>query len=152
MSNSFISLFPDMDGPRSPCLCIILPAVSIWNVLPHCRGPWTLWSIEIDKRPDEKCRLGSTGACDETRGSKTRNWSLAYSLKAGPLNKVRVTAGPGAAGVVCPPPGWCCGQGSCAVPCFCSGYLRRGSSVSGLLYLVPTLPQQLHSCSYFSLL
>ena len=32
----------------------------------------------------------------------------------------------GVAWVVCPPPWWCCVQGACAVPCFCSGLFRSG--------------------------
>ena len=31
--------------------------------------------------------------------------------------------------VVCPPLWWCCVQGSCAVPCFCSLYFVAGGDV-----------------------
>ena len=39
--------------------------------------------------------------------------------------------------MVCPPLWWCCVQGACPVPCFCSQILRSGSWVSLVfLYLV----------------
>ena len=42
----------------------------------------------------------------------------------------------------CPAPWSCCMQGSCTVPCFCSGYLRSGSWVLAFLCLVAfNLPQ-----------
>ena len=45
---------------------------------------------------------------------------------------------------------WCCVQGSCAVPCFCSWHLRNGSWFLASLYLIHNLPYLCMHAALFS--
>ena len=55
--------------------------------------------------------------------------------------------------MVCPPPWWCCVQGSRTVPCFFSQHPRRGSWFLAFLYLMAhNLPQLWVYAILFSLL
>ena len=55
----------------------------------------------------------------------------------------------GVAYVVCPPPWWCCVQGSCAVPCFCSQHPVFVGLLVFLYLVVHNLPQlHMHSDTF----
>ena len=49
-----------------------------------------------------------------------------------------------------PNPLWCCVQGSCPVPCFCSWHLRNGSWFLASLYLIHNLPYLCMHAALFS--
>ena len=86
-------------------------------------------SIEIDQRPGKKFRRGFIGAPAAAGGreNKPQVPLPAHSLSGASLFLIwgegrgvsRGRAG-GMAQVFCPPLRWCCVQGACAVPCFCS--------------------------------
>lgn len=108
------------------------------------QGPWTLYPVEIDERPDEETRQGTLlGLMLQQEEVKMKMGNRCPCLlmgvgRASPLNGGGARMG--GSGGICPPPWRCRGQGSCPGPCFCSQDLRSGSWALTSLYHVHNWP------------